>query len=82
MKKSQKAAATAKVEWVKNFIGHAKEIEASPGALEVVVHMDTAEAHIFEKEGRRYLKFTITERKAPDNYGRTHTAYLKTKSLQ
>lgn len=82
MKKSQKPAATATPVWEKSYIGHASGIATIPGALEVVLHMDEAQAFIFEYEGKKYLKFTVTERKQPDNFGRTHTAYLKTKSLQ
>lgn len=82
MKKSQKPAATATPVWEKAYIGHATKVTEIPGAVEVVLHMEEAEAFIFEYEGKKYLKFTVTERKQPDNFGRTHTAYLKTKSLQ
>lgn len=40
--------------------------------VRVTINMDEAEAHIFEYEGKRYLRFELAGLKQPDNYGKTH----------
>lgn len=78
MNKSKKAAAPV-IEWVKNYIGHGKHIEKIPNGIEVTLCIEDAEPHFFEYDGKKYLKFAVVERREPDNYGRTHAAYLKSK---
>lgn len=79
MSKSKKVAEPA-AEWVKTYIGHAKSIEKIPNGVEVTLCLTNAEPHVFEYEGKKYLKFAVVERREPDNFGRTHAAYLKSRS--
>ncbi len=65
--------------WAKTYVGHGTKIDAVPNAIEVVLDMTTAEAFIFEYEGKKYIKFTLAQRKEADRFGRTHSAYLKSK---
>ena len=45
-------------------------------------HMDKTAQFIFEKDGKRYLKFELAALKQPDNYGKTHTAYITTRETE
>lgn len=79
MSKSKKVAEPT-AEWVKTYIGHAKSIEQIPNGVEVTICITNAKPYIFEYEGKEYIKFAVVERKSPDNFGRTHSAYLKSRS--
>lgn len=67
--------------YTKNYIGKGKKV-ANLDIVQVVVHMDNAEPFIFEKDGKRYLKFELAALKQPDNYGKTHTAYISTREVE
>lgn len=77
MSKSKKSTVKTS-NWVKNFIGHGRNIEKIENGVDVVIDITAAEPFIFEYEGKKYLKFALVER-AVDKFGRTHTAYLSTK---
>lgn len=79
MRKSKKVAEPT-IEWVKNYIGHGKNIEKLPNGVEISICIEDSEPHIFEYLGKKYLKFTVVPRKVADQYGRTHTAYISAKA--
>lgn len=45
--------------------------------IDVVLNMEQAEAHIFEYEGKKYLKFSVAARKSASQYGATHSVYVR-----
>lgn len=56
----------------KTFIGSGKQVEGM-AIVDVTISMETAGAFIFEYEGKRYLRFSVAERKEPNSFGKTHT---------
>lgn len=61
--------------YTKAYIGKGKKVN-NLDIVRVTINMEEAEAHIFEYEGKRYLRFELAGLKQPDNYGKTHTAYI------
>jgi hypothetical protein len=61
--------------YTKAYIGKGKKVN-NLDIVRVTINMDEAEAHIFEYEGKRYLRFELAGLKQPDQYGKTHTAYI------
>lgn len=59
----------------KNYIGKGKKVE-NLDIITVTLKMEEAEKHIFEVEGKKYLKFEVAALQNTDKYGRTHTAYI------
>ncbi|HQW94461.1 MAG TPA: hypothetical protein PLU58_01600 [Saprospiraceae bacterium] len=57
----------------KNYIGKGK---AQKFGVRVNINIGKAEKYFYEKEGERYLTFFLDEMKQPDDFGRTHTAYV------
>ena len=39
---------------------------------------DLPKEHIFEYEGKKYIKLTVAARKQPDKYGKTHSVSVDT----
>lgn len=60
----------------KHYIGVGDKVEGMD-IFDVVLRMDEVEPHIFEYEGRKYLKFSLAKRRNPDLRGRNYTAYIK-----
>lgn len=42
--------------------------------------IDKTKIFVSEKTGKKYLDIVVSKRQSPDNYGNTHTVYIKTKS--
>lgn len=42
--------------------------------------IDKSKIFVSEKTGKKYLDICVSKRQSPDNYGNTHTVYIKTKS--
>ena len=61
--------------YTKAYIGKGKKVN-NLDIVRVTINMEEAEAHIFEYEGKRYLRFELAGLKQPDQYGKTHTAYI------
>jgi hypothetical protein len=61
--------------YTKAYIGKGKKVN-NLDIVRVTINMDEAEAHIFEYEGKRYLRFELAGLKQADQYGKTHTAYI------
>lgn len=57
----------------KNYIGKGK---AQQFGVRVTIQMRLAEEFIYEKNGENYLTFFVSELQRPDDYGKTHTAYV------
>lgn len=62
----------------KEYIGHGTK-HSEWNIIDVVLDMDKAQGHIFEFEGRRYLKFSVAQRQERSKFGATHTTYVRTK---
>lgn len=56
----------------KTFIGNGKQVEGMD-IVDVTISMETAEAFIFEYEGKKYLRFSVAKRKEASSFGKTHT---------
>lgn len=59
----------------KNYIGKGTKVE-NMEIVKVAICMDDAQKHTFEYNGKTYLKFEVAALMEPDNYGKTHTAYV------
>lgn len=46
--------------------------------VECSVCITDAESHIFEYNGKRYLKIKVQKKRQPDNYGKTHSVEVNT----
>lgn len=66
----------------KNYIGKGKEVETKEGKkLDIVkVTLKVAEVlkHKHEFEGEEYITFEVARMQKPDDFERTHTAYVIT----
>lgn len=63
----------------KAYIGHGTRHQQFD-IVDVVLDVEKFQEHIFEYEGRRYLKVSVASRKEPGKYGATHTVYVRTRS--
>jgi hypothetical protein len=63
----------------KIYIGKGKLANEEFNIVEVSISMEKAEPHIFEYKEKKYLKFEVSARKEPDQYGNTHNVYLSKK---
>lgn len=59
----------------KNYIGKGKKHETYD-IVTVTINMEEAEKHIFEYEGKKYLKFEVAALSDETSFGKTHTAYV------
>ena len=57
------------------YVGKGK---ATKYGVRFSVCITDAEAHIFEYNGKKYLKLEVNEMKQPDKYGKTHTVKVDT----
>jgi hypothetical protein len=62
----------------KAYIGHGTK-HSNFDIIDVVLELSKIEEHIFEYEGKRYLKFSVAARKEKSQYGATHTVYVRPK---
>jgi hypothetical protein len=63
----------------KVYIGKGKLNEQFDSIIAVTIAIDKAEAHIFEYEGNKYLKFEVAARREADQFGNTHAVYVSKK---
>ena len=59
----------------KNYIGKGRKVEDLE-IVTVTIKMDEAERFLFEKDGKKYLRFEVSSLRKPDRYDRTHTCYV------
>lgn len=62
----------------KQYIGHGTK-HNEWDIIDVVLDVEKMEAHFFEYEGKRYLKFSVAARKEKSKYGSTHAVYVRVK---
>ncbi|MEB2780772.1 hypothetical protein U3A58_10240 [Algoriphagus sp. C2-6-M1] len=65
----------------KKYIGKGKQVE-NMDIVEVNLNMAELQNHAFEYEGETYVKFNVAKLKEPDQYGKSHTAYVSVKELE
>lgn len=58
---------------MKTYIGQGKRNEKFNTIIDVVIDMNKAQGFLFEGEKGTYLRFSVGERKAVDEFGNTHT---------
>ena len=64
----------------KNFVGKGKLVDGlSFPVLRMTIKMEQLEKFVREYEGQRMVTIEITELQNPDDFGRTHTAYVSEK---
>ena len=67
----------------KNYIGKGKEVETKEGKkldiVKVTLKVKDAMKFKHEFEGEEYITFEVAKMKKPDDFERTHTAYVTTK---
>lgn len=59
----------------KIYIGKGTQVK-NYDMYNVVVNLSKAEAHIFEHNGEKFIKFTLSKTKQPDSFGKTHSAFI------
>lgn len=66
----------------KNYIGKGKEVVTSNGEkldiVKVTLKVSEVLKHKHEYEGEEYITFEVARMQKPDDYERTHTAYVST----
>lgn len=65
----------------KNYIGKGTQVE-NLDIVTVCINIDDAQQHIFEYEGKNYLRFELARMKETSKYGKTHTCYVSQKVPQ
>lgn len=60
----------------KSYIGAGTKF-GQYGSISVVLNMDEAQAHVYEHEGKHFLKFTLSNRKEVSEKGSTHYAFVQ-----
>jgi hypothetical protein len=62
----------------KNYIGKGKKAE-NLDIIKVTLRIEDVLKFKYEREGTEYITFELAAMKEPDNYGKTHTAYVSQK---
>ena len=65
----------------KEFIGSGKGHQQFD-SVTVTLKVDEALKHAYTRENGRFLTFVVSRRQNPDNYGRTHSAFVLVKDDQ
>ena len=64
----------------KNYIGKGKEVETKEGKkldiVKVTLKVSEVLKHKHEFEGEEYITFEVARMQKPDDFDRTHTAYV------
>ncbi|MCY1720167.1 hypothetical protein OU798_07425 [Prolixibacteraceae bacterium Z1-6] len=67
----------------KNYIGKGKEVKTKAGKkldiVKVTLKMTEVLKHKHEYEGEEYITFEVAKMQKPDDFKRTHTAYVSTR---
>lgn len=61
----------------KQFIGSGKAHQQFD-SVTVTLKMEDAQKYAYEREHGTFLTFVVSKRKQPDNFGRTHSAFVLT----
>ena len=64
--------------FVKNYIGKGKQI-AGLEIVKITCKLEDLQKFAYQYDGTEYVTFEIAKMKTPDNFGRTHTAYVSQK---
>ena len=64
--------------FAKHYIGKGTQVK-DLDIIKVVIPLPFDEKAVFEKEGKQYLSFEVSQMKEPDKFGRTHTCYFQTR---
>jgi len=59
----------------KNYIGKGTQVE-NMEIVKVTLKVEEILKHKHEFEGNEYITFEVAKMKQPDNFGRSHTAYV------
>lgn len=62
----------------KNYIGKGKKVE-NLDIIKITLKIEDVLKFKYEREGTEYITFELAAMKEPDNYGKTHTAYVSQK---
>lgn len=69
--------------YTKNYIGKGKQVVTNSDEkldiVKVTLKVKEIEKFKHEFEGEEYITFEVAKMKKPDDYERTHTAYVTTK---
>lgn len=60
------------------YVGKGRKVANLP-IITVTLDWDAIQDHVYEYEGRKFLRFEVAPLRTTDKYGRTHTAYVSTK---
>jgi len=61
----------------KNYIGKGTQVE-NMDIVKVTLKVEDVLKHKHEYEGNEYITFEVAKMRKPDNFNRTHTAYVST----
>ena len=64
--------------FVKYYIGKGKQI-AGLDIVKITCKLEDLAKFAYDYDGTEYVTFEIAKMKTPDNFGRTHTAYVSQK---
>jgi hypothetical protein len=60
------------------YVGKGRKVANLP-IITVTLDWESLQEHVFEFEGRKFLRFEVAPLREEDRYGRTHTAYVSAK---
>jgi len=64
--------------FTKTYIGKGKQVE-NLNIVRVTLNYEDLQKHVYEYEGQKYITFEVAQLREPDNFGKTHTAYVSEK---
>jgi hypothetical protein len=67
-----------KTNFEKIYVGKGKN--SQPWATRITLNVDELLKHAYEFEGKNLVTIEVAEMKKPDNFGRTHSAYISVRS--
>lgn len=59
----------------KTYVGKGKVV-GNFGAIAFSVCIDTIMPHVFEHQGKKYVKLQVSKMQSTDEHGKTHTVYV------
>lgn len=75
---ANKAAENKTNKYEKIYIGKGTQVEGMD-IIRVSVDLEAAMQFVHNYKGKDYLTFEVAKMQNPDNYGKTHTAYISEK---
>jgi hypothetical protein len=61
----------------KHYVGKGKSPQ--PWVTKITLNLDELMKHAYEYEGKQLVTIEVAKMKSPDNFGRTHSAYVSVK---